>query len=181
MEEFLATMTDKKLNEKLETILKISGVTKENTFISLVTHLLKVSQYLVKNKGIFLIGENGTGKSYIYTEFFKELFPKYSGSMITPALLIGDGRATPNDTECIFDEKAVLIEEICDDDESSQSSIGILKDTLESGYFKNARKRIRKLIYLLYLQVMTIINLIIYLTLFLVRILFLKDTEIKDS
>ena len=140
MEEFLATMTDKKLNEKLETILKISGVTKENTFISLVTHLLKVSQYLVKNKGIFLIGENGTGKSYIYTEFFKELFPKYSGSMITPALLIGDGRATPNDTECIFDEKAVLIEEICDDDESSQSSIGILKDTLESGYFKKCKK-----------------------------------------
>lgn len=140
MEEFLATMTDKKLNEKLETILKISGVTKENTFISLVTHLLKVSQYLVKNKGIFLIGENGTGKSYIYTKFFKELFPKYSGSMITPALLIGDGRATPNDTECIFDEKAVLIEEICDDDESSQSSIGILKDTLESGYFKKCKK-----------------------------------------
>lgn len=140
MEEFLTTMTDKKLNEKLETILKISGVTKENTFISLVTHLLKVSQYLVKNKGIFLIGENGTGKSYIYTEFFKELFPKYSGSMITPALLIGDGRATPNDTECIFDEKAVLIEEICDDDESSQSSIGILKDTLESGYFKKCKK-----------------------------------------
>jgi len=140
MEEFLATMTDKKLNEKLETILKISRVTKENTFISLVTHLLKVSQYLVKNKGIFLIGENGTGKSYIYTEFFKELFPKYSGSMITPALLIGDGRATPNDTECIFDEKAVLIEEICDDDESSQSSIGILKDTLESGYFKKCKK-----------------------------------------
>lgn len=140
MEEFSTTMTDKKLNEKLETILKISGVTKENTFISLVTHLLKVSQYLVKNKGIFLIGENGTGKSYIYTEFFKELFPKYSGSMITPALLIGDGRATPNDTECIFDEKAVLIEEICDDDESSQSSIGILKDTLESGYFKKCKK-----------------------------------------
>lgn len=140
MEEFLATMTDKKLNEKLETILKISRVTKENTFISLVTHLLKVSQYLVKNKGIFLIGENGTGKSYIYTEFFKELFPKYSGSMITPALLIGDGRATPNDTECIFDEKAVLIEEICDDDESSQSSIGILKDSLESGYFKKCKK-----------------------------------------
>ena len=140
MEEFLTTMTDKKLNEKLETILKISGVTKENTFISLVTHLLKVSQYLVKNKGIFLIGENGTGKSYIYTEFLKELFPKYSGSMITPALLIGDGRATPNDTECIFDEKAVLIEEICDDDESSQSSIGILKDTLESGYFKKCKK-----------------------------------------
>ena len=140
MEEFLATMTDKKLNEKLETILKISRVTKENTFISLVTHLLKVSQYLVKNKGIFLIGENGTGKSYIYTEFFKELFPKYSGSMITPALLIGDARATPNDTECIFDEKAVLIEEICDDDESSQSSIGILKDTLESGYFKKCKK-----------------------------------------
>ena len=140
MEKFLTTMTDKKLNEKLETILKISGVTKENTFISLVTHLLKVSQYLVKNKGIFLIGENGTGKSYIYTKFFKELFPKYSGSMITPALLIGDGRATPNDTECIFDEKAVLIEEICDDDESSQSSIGILKDTLESGYFKKCKK-----------------------------------------
>lgn len=140
MEEFLTTITDKKLNEKLETILKISGVTKENIFISLVTHLLKVSQYLVKNKGIFLIGENGTGKSYIYTEFFKELFPKYSGSMITPALLIGDGRATPNDTECIFDEKAVLIEEICDDDESSQSSIGILKDTLESGYFKKCKK-----------------------------------------
>lgn len=140
MEEFLTTMTDKKLNEKLETILKISGVTKENTFISLVIHLLKISQYLVINKGIFLIGENGTGKSYIYTEFFKELFPKYSGSMITPALLIGDGRATPNDTECIFDEKAVLIEEICDDDESSQSSIGILKDTLESGYFKKCKK-----------------------------------------
>ena len=140
MEEFLATMTDKKLNEKLETILKISGVTKENTFISLVTHLLKVSQYLVKNKGIFLIGENGTGKSYIYTEYLKNIFPKYSGSMITPALLIGDGRATPNDTECIFDEKAVLIEEICDDDESSQSSIGILKDTLESGYFKKCKK-----------------------------------------
>ena len=140
MEDSLTTMTDKKLNEKLETILKISGVTKENTFISLVTHLLKVSQYLVKNKGIFLIGENGTGKSYIYTEFFKELFPKYSGSMITPALLIVDGRATPNDTECIFDEMAVLIEEICDDDESSQSSIGILKDTLESGYFKKCKK-----------------------------------------
>ena len=140
MEEFLTTMTEKKLNEKIETILKISGVTKENTFISLVIHLLKVSQYLVINKGIFLIGENGTGKSYIYTKFFKELFPKYSGSMITPALLIGDGRATPNDTECIFDEKAVLIEEICDDDESSQSSIGILKDTLESGYFKKCKK-----------------------------------------
>ena len=140
MEEFLTTMTDKKLNEKLETILKISGVTKENTVISLITHLLKVSQYLVINKGIFLIGENGTGKSYIYTEYLKELFPKYSGSMITPALLIGDGRATPNDTECIFDEKAVLVEEICDDDESSQSSIGILKDTLESGYFKKCKK-----------------------------------------
>lgn len=140
MEEFLTTMTDKKLNEKLETILKISRVTKENTVISLITHLLKVSQYLVINKGIFLIGENGTGKSYIYTEYLKELFPKYSGSMITPALLIGDGRATPNDTECIFDEKAVLIEEICDDDESSQSSIGILKDTLESGNFKKCKK-----------------------------------------
>lgn len=140
MEEFLTTMTDKKLNEKLETILKISGVTKENTVISLITHLLKVSQYLVINKGIFLIGENGTGKSYIYTEYLKELFPKYSGSMITPALLIGDGRATPNDTECIFDEKAILIEEICDDDESSQSSIGILKDTLESGNFKKCKK-----------------------------------------
>lgn len=140
MEKFLTTISQKKLNEKIETILKISGVTKENTFISLVIHLLKVSQYLVINKGIFLIGENGTGKSYIYTEFFKELFPKYSGSMITPALLIGDGRATPNDTECIFDEKAVLIEEICDDDESSQSSIGILKDTLESGYFKKCKK-----------------------------------------
>ena len=50
MEEFLTTMTDKKLNEKLETILKISGVTKENTFISLVIHLLKISQYLVINK-----------------------------------------------------------------------------------------------------------------------------------
>lgn len=140
MEQFFTTMTEKKLNEKIETILKISGVTKENTFISLITHLLKVSQYLVKNKGIFLIGENGTGKSYIYTEFLKDIFPKYSGSMITPALLIGDGRATPNDTECIFDEKAVLIEEICDDDESSQSSIGILKDTLESGYFKKCKK-----------------------------------------
>lgn len=140
MEKFLTTISQKKLNEKIETILKISGVTKENTFISLVIHLLKVSQYLVINKGIFLIGENGTGKSYIYTKFFKELFPKYSGSMITPALLIGDGRATPNDTECIFDEKAVLIEEICDDDESSQSSIGILKDTLESGYFKKCKK-----------------------------------------
>lgn len=140
MEQFFTTMTEKKLNEKIETILKISGVTKENTFISLVIHLLKVSQYLVINKGIFLIGENGTGKSYIYTEFLKDIFPKYSGSMITPALLIGDGRATPNDTECIFDEKAVLIEEICDDDESSQSSIGILKDTLESGYFKKCKK-----------------------------------------
>ena len=140
MEQFFTTMTEKKLNEKLETILKISGVTKENTVISLITHLLKVSQYLVINKGIFLIGENGTGKSYIYTEYLKELFPKYSGSMITPALLIGDGRATPNDTECIFDEKAVLIEEICDDDESSQSSIGILKDTLESGNFKKCKK-----------------------------------------
>ena len=140
MEKFLTIINEKKLNEKVETILKISGVTKENTIISLITHLLKVSQYLVINKGIFLIGENGTGKSYIYTEFFKELFPKYSGSMITPALLIGDGRATPNDTECIFDEKAVLIEEICDDDESSQSSIGILKDTLESGYFKKCKK-----------------------------------------
>ena len=140
MEKFLTTISQKKLNEKIETILKMSGVTKENAFISLVTHLLKVSHYLVKNKGIFLIGENGTGKSYIYTEFLKELFPKYSGSMITPALLIGDGRATPNDTECIFDEKAVLIEEICDDDESSQSSIGILKDTLESGYFKKCKK-----------------------------------------
>ena len=140
MEKFFTIINEKKLNEKVEAILKISGVTKENTIISLVTHLLKISQYLVINKGIFLIGENGTGKSYIYTEFFKELFPKYSGSMITPALLIGDGRATPNDTECIFDEKAVLIEEICDDDESSQSSIGILKDTLESGYFKKCKK-----------------------------------------
>lgn len=140
MEKFLTTISQKKLNEKIETILKMSGVTKENAFISLVTHLLKVSHYLVKNKGIFLIGENGTGKSYIYTEFLKELFPKYSGSMITPALLIGDGRATPNDTECIFDEKAVLVEEICDDDESSQSSIGILKDTLESSYFKKCKK-----------------------------------------
>jgi len=140
MEKFFTIINEKKLNEKIEAILKISGVTKENTIISLVTHLLKISQYLVINKGIFLIGENGTGKSYIYTEFFKELFPKYSGSMITPALLIGDGRATPNDTECIFDEKAVLIEEICDDDESSQSSIGILKDTLESGYFKKCKK-----------------------------------------
>ena len=140
MEKFFTIINEKKLNEKIEAILKISGVTKENTIISLVTHLLKISQYLVINKGIFLIGENGTGKFYIYTEFFKELFPKYSGSMITPALLIGDGRATPNDTECIFDEKAVLIEEICDDDESSQSSIGILKDTLESGYFKKCKK-----------------------------------------
>lgn len=140
MEKYITSIAEKKLNEKLETILKISGVTKENTFISLITHLLKVSQYLVVNKGIFLIGENGTGKSYIYTEYLKDIFPKYSGSMITPALLIGDGRATPNDTECIFDEKAVLIEEICDDDESSQSSIGILKDTLESGYFKKCKK-----------------------------------------
>ena len=140
MEKYITSIAEKKLNEKLETILKISGVTKENTIISLVTHLLKISQYLVINKGIFLIGENGTGKSYIYTEYLKDIFPKYSGSMITPALLIGDGRATPNDTECIFDEKAVLIEEICDDDESSQSSIGILKDTLESGYFKKCKK-----------------------------------------
>ena len=67
MEQFLTTITEKKLNEKIEIILKISGVTKENTFISLITHLLKVSEYLVVNKGIFLIGENGTGKSYIYT------------------------------------------------------------------------------------------------------------------
>ena len=140
MEQFFTIINEKKLNEKVESILKISGVTKENTIISLITHLLKVSQYLVINKGIFLIGENGTGKSYIYTAFLKDIFPKYSGSMITPALLIGDGRATPNDTECIFDEKAVLIEEICDDDESSQSSIGILKDTLESGYFKKCKK-----------------------------------------
>ena len=115
MEQFFTIINEKKLNEKVESILKISGVTKENTIISLITHLLKVSQYLVINKGIFLIGENGTGKSYIYTAFLKDIFPKYSGSMITPALLIGDGRATPNDTECIFDEKAVLIEEICDD------------------------------------------------------------------
>ena len=88
MEQFFTIINEKKLNEKVESILKISGVTKENTIISLITHLLKVSQYLVINKGIFLIGENGTGKSYIYTAFLKDIFPKYSGSMITPALLI---------------------------------------------------------------------------------------------
>jgi len=57
MEQFFTIINEKKLNEKVESILKISGVTKENTIISLITHLLKVSQYLVINKGIFLIGE----------------------------------------------------------------------------------------------------------------------------
>ena len=41
MEKYITFIAEKKLNEKLETILKISGVTKENTIISLVTHLLK--------------------------------------------------------------------------------------------------------------------------------------------
>ena len=63
-----------KYKEKIENIsildiLKGVGIGKENTVIFLVISILKLSLISLKNTGGFLVGEQNTGKSILYSFF----------------------------------------------------------------------------------------------------------------
>ncbi len=119
-------------------ILNSTGISMKNPVISLVIHLLKIILLVSSNTGAFLIGEQGTGKSALYSLFFKELCNKISGN-ITLSNLRGDARKNENnqgnDKECLLEKDTIIFEEMMNDPKVNGDIIGLLKDCMESGEF----------------------------------------------
>lgn len=118
--------------------LNSTGISLENPVISIVIHLLKIILLVSSNTGAFLIGEQGTGKSALYSLFFKELCNKISGN-ITLSNLRGDARKNENnqgnDKDCLLEKDTIIFEEMMNDPKVNGDIIGLLKDCMESGEF----------------------------------------------
>lgn len=137
--KFIQNTNNTKYKEKIENIsildiLKGVGIGKENTVIFLIISILKLSLISLKNTGGFLVGEQNTGKSILYSFFLKEKCKKISGT-ITLANLRGDARKSENVEKCLLEENTVIFEEMLNDPKINGEIIGLLKDCMESGSF----------------------------------------------
>ena len=134
----------KSISWKTKMLLNSTGLSNKNTIIRQVIHLLEISIFLIKNKGLFLLGEQGTGKSTLFTRYFQELFKK-APEVLSTALLIGNGNISSEkkmgEITPLLQEVAVLVEEFINGAEQSDSSvIGTLKDALDSKEFLMCKK-----------------------------------------
>lgn len=137
-------LSNKSISQKMKLLLNSTGLSNKNTIIRQVIHLLEISIFLIKNKGIFLLGEQGTGKSTLFTRYFIELYKK-APEVLTTALLIGNGNVSSEkkmgEITPLLQEVAVLVEEFINGAEQSDSSvIGTIKDALDSKEFLMCKK-----------------------------------------
>lgn len=114
-------------------LLNSSGLSSENTVINIIMQFLKIILLCIPNCGAFFIGEQCTGKSALYSLFFKDLCTKISGN-ITLATLRGDARKNDEST-CLLEKNTVIFEEMMNDPKLNGDIIGLLKDCMESQVF----------------------------------------------
>lgn len=144
LKEYADLASEKEISKKTELLLNSTGISYNNTIIKNCTHLLEIALYSVKNKGCFIIGEQDTGKSTLFTYFLKEIVEKTSGALTT-ALLIGNANITDEnkikDLDILLEKTFVVAEEFIDESNINDSSvIGTLKNSLESGTLKKCKK-----------------------------------------
>lgn len=142
--EYQELVSSRQLSARTKLILNSTGLSHENTIIRQIVHLIEISLYVVKNKGVFIIGEQGTGKSTPFTVFFKNYFEKTSGSL-TSARLIGNANISDEqkrrESSILFEKKAVLVEEFTDESEANDQTVtGTLKNAMESKTFLKCKK-----------------------------------------
>lgn len=148
LEDFKILLAGKNVSLKTKLILNSTGLSDYNTLIRKCIHLLEIALYLSKNKGCFIIGEQGTGKSTLFTHFLKNLGEKTSGALTT-ALLIGNANINDEskikNSDAFFNKKFVIVEEFVDESSINDSSvIGTLKNGMESGTFLKCKKNSTK-------------------------------------
>lgn len=129
----------KGLFSTFELLLNSTGYSIENTFYSKIIQIIKLSICTVENKGLYLSGEKGTGKSFLYTSCLDKLVKKLSGS-VSSALLRGNAKSNPEECKALLEENILLLEEIADDPQTNRDIIGLIKDTLESKIFLKCQK-----------------------------------------
>lgn len=122
-----------------EEILNSTGLSLNNPIITLVIHLLKIVLLLISNSGVFIIGEQSTGKSSLYTLFFNDLCTKVSGA-ITLAMLRGDARSSEKDSKCLLEQNTIVFEEMTNEPKVNGDIVGLIKDCIESKVFYKAGK-----------------------------------------
>ena len=144
IKEFSDLILPKELPSKIKLLMNSTGLSENNTLIRKVIHLTEITTYLLPNKGIFILGEQGTGKSTLFSSYFPDLYKKFSGAITTPSL-IGSGNISDEskikESKVLLDEKVVVVEEFTNENEQTDSSTtGTLKDALESGNFLKCKK-----------------------------------------
>lgn len=144
LKDFKKLQNKEKLSTRTKLILNSTGLSCQNPIIRNIIHLLEVALYLIKNKGCFIIGEQNTGKSTLFTCFLKEICEKTSGALTT-AMLIGNGNISDenriNEISVLLEKVFILVEEFVDEsDTNEQLVIGTLKNCMESGTFQKCKK-----------------------------------------
>lgn len=145
LEDYCKFLEDKTVFFKTKLLLNTTGISHNNTLIRQLIHLIEISLYILKNKGIFLLGEQGTGKSTLFTTFFNEMYEKTSGALTT-ALLIGNANISNEDKikeiSVLLEKEAVLVEEFADENGNNDQTVsGTLKNALESGTFLKCKSK----------------------------------------
>lgn len=126
-------------SQTFELLLNSTGYSIENTFYSKIIQIIKLSICIIENKGLYLSGEKGTGKSFLYTLCLDKLVKKLSGSL-SSALLRGNAKSNPEECKALLEENIILLEEIADDSQTNRDIIGLIKDALESKTFLKCQK-----------------------------------------
>ena len=142
-EDYCKFLENKTVFFKTKLLLNTTGISHNNTLIRQLIHLMEISLYILKNKGIFLLGEQGTGKSTLFTTYFNEMYEKTSGALTT-ALLIGNANISNEDKikeiSVLLEKEAVLVEEFADENGNNDQTVsGTLKNALESGTFAKCK------------------------------------------
>lgn len=67
IKEFSDLILPKELPSKIKLFMNSTGLSENNMLIRKVIHLTEITTYLLPNKWIFILGEQGTGKSTLFS------------------------------------------------------------------------------------------------------------------
>lgn len=120
-------------------LLNSTGYSTKSSIYSSIIQIIKLSLCIIENKGLYLSGEKGTGKSFLYTSCLDKLVKKLSGSL-SSALLRGNAKSNPEECKALLEENILLLEETADDSQANKDIIGLIKEALESKTFLKCQK-----------------------------------------
>lgn len=140
-EDFINFFYKKTLKERIKLIsYSICISSDKNLIYTLFLELTKLIPYIQKNYNLFLIGDAGTGKSFLYSNILG-LKSIYTG-LPSEALLRG---SKTSNSPPLLDLDILMFEEIKDDKLlSNNSQIPLLKNFMSSGFFKEKDETLKK-------------------------------------